>query len=76
MGMRRMRDIMDEVRTMQEAAYTGNLGFVEMFKFMQSATPAQVKRMEELLAGGEYDAVWALLRKVTGVPLKKFSEKK
>lgn len=55
---------------MHEAAYAGNVGFVEMFQFMKTASANDVKKMEQYLATGEYDRAWKLLKRATGVPLK------
>jgi hypothetical protein len=55
---------------MQEESYPGNLGFVEMFRFMQQASKSEVERMEKLLQAKKYAQVWAMLKKVTGSHLQ------
>jgi hypothetical protein len=52
-----------------EAAYPGNLGAMEMFKFYQMASDDEVREMERLLSAESYDDVWELLKRVTGVNL-------
>ena len=53
-----------------EAVYVGNLGFVEMMKFMKVATPKQEKLMDKYLEKKQWKKAWELLKKVTGIPLK------
>lgn len=53
-----------------EAAYEGNLGFVEMMKFYKKASGDDIKRMEVFLDKGAWQKAWDLLKKVTGVALR------
>lgn len=53
-----------------EAAYTGNLGAMEMFQFKQKASPELWALMKKLIAQGKQEEAWELLKKVTGVKLK------
>ena len=57
-----------------EAAYAGNIGAMEMFKFYQIASDEEKKQLQQLLDAELYDEVWELLKKVTKVnlfPLRK-----
>jgi len=56
---------------LDEAAYPGNLGMMEMFKFYQLATDEQKAEMKKLILDKNTDAAWELLQKVTGVKLHK-----
>jgi len=56
---------------LDEAAYPGNLGMMEMFKFYQLATDEQKAEMKKLILAKNTDAAWELLQKVTGVKLHK-----
>jgi hypothetical protein len=51
------------------AAYPGNLGFEEMWKFQDVATPEQQELMDNLLDWEKWDKAWQLLQEVTGVEL-------
>ena len=53
-----------------EAAYEGNLGFVEMVKFYKKASDSDKKKMEYFLNKEAWDKAWSLLKKVTGVALR------
>lgn len=53
-----------------EAAYTGNIGMMEMWKFFQVATPRQQDLMRRLLAQHKENQAWELLKNVTGVKLR------
>lgn len=53
-----------------EAAYKGNIGMMEMFKFYQVATEQQKILMKKLIAQGNQEQAWKLLQQVTGVNLK------
>ena len=54
-----------------EAAYVGNIGIMELIKFKSKATPEQKKKFDELLAKKKNKEVWALVQDVTGVKLHK-----
>ncbi len=57
-----------------EAAYPGNIGAMEMFRFYQIASDAEKEQLQQLLDAELYDEVWELLKKVTKVnlfPLRK-----
>lgn len=57
---------------MDEASYVGNLGFVEMISFYQTANDNQIKKMEKLLKDNEKEKAWKFLQAVTGKKLKSF----
>jgi len=57
----------DELR---EAAYEGNIGAMEMFKFYQVASDEQKKLMAFYLKQKFFDKAWDLLKRVTGVDLR------
>lgn len=71
-----MYDIIERIRKraieMDEASYVGNLGFVEMVSFYQSANDSQIKKMEKLLKNDEKEKAWKFLQTVTGKKLKSF----
>lgn len=56
-------------RFYNEDAYVGNLGFVEMMKFMKIATSKQKKKMDELLNQEKWREAWDFLKRVTGMAL-------
>jgi len=58
-------------KRVQEAAYEGNLGFEEMLRFYKEARPDDIDEMERLLRAGKFKAAWDLLKRVTGVALRK-----
>lgn len=58
-----------------EAAYPGNLGFVEMVQFMRIAKDAERQRMNAYLKANNVGRAWALLKRVTGVALQDFNGK-
>ena len=53
-----------------EASYPGNIGAMEVFKFMQSASQDQIKLLKKLIDEQEYKLAWTLIQKVTGVKLQ------
>lgn len=61
---------MREFEFTSEAAYEGNIGMMEMFKFKQMASPEMWALMKKLIATNQQDKAWELLKKVTGVKLK------
>ena len=54
-----------------EAAYVGNIGIMELIKFKQKATPEQKKKFDDLLQRKKSKEVWNLVQDVTGVKLHK-----
>ena len=61
---------------LDEAAYPGNIGMMELAKFFQKATPEQIGMFKELLAKKDVKRAWALVSGVTGIKLigKEFNE--
>ncbi len=54
-----------------EAAYVGNIGAMEMFKFYQKATDEQKKKLQQHIKNKDSKAAWSHVQKVTGVKLHK-----
>jgi hypothetical protein len=54
---------------LSEAAYAGNIGMMEMFKFYQTASAAQKELMAKYIQEKLFDKAWDLLKQVTGVKL-------
>ncbi len=60
---------LQDLKQLDEAAYPGNLGMMEMFKFYQVASDEQKKLMKSLISKKLFDKAWELLQQVTGVKL-------
>ena len=54
-----------------EAAYVGNIGAMEMFKFYQKATEEQKRKLKTLIGDKKNKDAWKLVQDVTGVKLHK-----
>ena len=54
-----------------EAAYFGNIGAMEMFKFYQKATEEQKRKLKTLIGDKKNKDAWKLVQDVTGVKLHK-----
>lgn len=54
---------------LREAAYSGNIGAMEVAKFYQIATPQQKDLLKELIAAKKTREAWQLIQKITGVKL-------
>jgi len=54
---------------LKEASYPGNIGIMELIKFMGRATTEQKKEFNALLTKGKHREVWQLIQQVTGVKL-------
>lgn len=52
-----------------ELAYQGNIGAMEMFAFFQKATPEQKAQLKSMIAAGKDREAWKMIHKVTGVRL-------
>lgn len=61
---------------MQEAAYAGNIGMMELVKFYQKSTDAEKKHLQDLIKKGMAKEAWKLVQDKTGVKLvgKEFHE--
>lgn len=57
-----------------EAAYEGNIGVMELFKFHNQATPEQKKQLKDHIQNKRTKDAWQLVRDVTGVNLHKSVE--
>lgn len=57
-----------------ELGYKGNIGIMEMVKFMQVATPEEKALMKQLIQDKKTDEAWELLQKVTGVKLNEYEQ--
>ena len=63
-------ELKERIVLLQEAAYPNNIGFAEMAKFFQIATPAQIKKMEKIVKDEDWEGFKSLIQKVVGVKLK------
>lgn len=61
----------EEMIVLDEAAYPGNIGFVEMVQFYQEATPQEIKQMEKIIKRNDFIGFANLIKKTIGVELKK-----
>lgn len=61
---------LSEFVNMDEAAYAGNIGMMEMFKFYQFADQNTKDLMKKLISQGKNREAWELLQKVVDVKLK------
>lgn len=59
---------------LNELAYKGNIGVMELVKFHNTAKPDELKKFKELLASGKKAESLELLNKVTGVKLHESEE--
>ena len=61
---------------MNEAAYEGNIGAMEMFKFHQKASQEQKKQLQYHIKNKKHKEAWKLVQQVSGVKLigKQFEE--
>lgn len=66
-------DIQRQVDFLNEAAYSGNIGFMEVFKFRQKANKEQQKQFDDHVANKRHKEAWDVVHKVTGVKLHKAS---
>jgi hypothetical protein len=59
-----------------EASYPGNIGAMEVMRFMQTATPRQKTVLRKLIDADQLSKAWQMIQKVTGVRLQghEFSE--
>ena len=54
----------------REASYPGNIGAIEVYKFLKLATPEQVKIFKKLIDDKQFKTAWALIQGVTGINLQ------
>jgi hypothetical protein len=62
---------MIEQQELQEAAYTGNLGVMELIKFQKKASQKQKSMLQSYIQKKEHDKMRKLVADVTGVKLQK-----
>ena len=55
--------------SIDEAAYKGNIGAMEMMKFFQVATLEQKQKLKKLIADKNQSAAWKMIQDVTGMKL-------
>jgi len=54
----------------QEAAYDGNIGMMELAKFYMKASPADKQKLQDAIKNKRFKEAWKMVEKVTGVKLK------
>lgn len=52
-----------------EAAYPGNVGFAEMAKYYQVATPAQVRQIEKIIKKADWEGFKRQIERVLDTKL-------
>jgi len=55
---------------LNELAYKGNIGFMELVKFYRKASPKEIKEMEGIIGKGDWEAFKSLIEQVLGVKLQ------
>lgn len=55
---------------MDEAAYKGNIGAIEMIQLYQKASKKEIKELEDIIKKEDWDAYKKLVKKIIGVNLK------
>ena len=65
----RMTKTQLQKESIEEAAYKGNIGAMEMMKFFQVATPEQKEKLKKLIADKNQSAAWKMIQDVTGMKL-------
>lgn len=55
---------------LMEAAYKGNIGMMEMFKFFQVATEKQKRKLKALIKDKKESEAWKFLQDVVNVKLE------
>lgn len=56
--------------SLHELAYRYNIGFMEMAKFYQEASPKEIKLMEKFAKSNNWEGFKKLIKKVIDVELK------
>ncbi len=54
----------------QEAAYDGNIGMMELAKFYMKASSADKQKLQDAIKSKRFKDAWKMIEKVTGVKLK------
>lgn len=60
-----------EFINLDEAAYAGNIGIMELIKFKKTANDSQRKEFEDHIKNKRHKQAWDVVQKVTGVKLHK-----
>jgi len=60
--------------SIDEAAYKGNIGMMEMMKFFEVATKEEKEKLKKLIADKNQSAAWKLIQDVTGMKLVGMNE--
>ncbi len=55
--------------SIEEAAYAGNIGIMELNEFYRKATPEQKKLLGQLIKQGQQREIWDLVKRVTGMEI-------
>ena len=66
----KLQELFETEKDVNEAAYTGNIGMMEMFKFYEKATIEQKNKMKALISGKKMKEAWEFLQQVTGMKLQ------
>lgn len=59
-----------KLKKVLEAAYDGNLGFMEMAQMYQKASPSEMKRLEKIIDDKDWVAYKKIVKEILGVTLK------
>jgi len=70
----RMTKTQLQKESIQEAAYKGNIGMMEMMKFFEVATKEEKEKLKKLIADKNQSAAWKLIQDVTGMKLVGMNE--
>jgi len=70
----RMTKTQLQKESIEEAAYKGNLGMMEMMKFFEVATAEQKTKLKKLIADKNQSAAFKLIQDVTGMKLVGMNE--
>lgn len=68
----KVQDLFEEhsVEWLMEASYQGNIGMMELSKFMSMASPQEKASFKVLMARKQTKKVWELVQRVTGMELQ------
>ena len=71
MSVQRVFWIKQTLKQLDEAAYSGNIGVMELFKFHQKASQKQKDVLQSHIKNKKHKEAWKLVQDVTGVKLHK-----
>jgi hypothetical protein len=60
---------LQDLHSISEARYSGNIGMIEMFKFYEVATAEEKQQMRRLITAHKDEEAWAFLQRVTKLTL-------